>query len=232
MVPSPLRTARRLLGRSIMLLAALLVGYTGLATMLGLVPVNRDFVPAADGIELSITANLFHTDIILPMSAAGIDWASWCPPEDFGGLAASHIAFGWGDRDFYLATPRLADFKPRTALKALLFSPDTVLHVRYAADPSGLAERWRVRVTTAQYRRLAAYLRESFRTDDKGRPILVAGHAYGRRDAFYEAVGRYSFLTTCNEWLAAGLRKAGIPTGWWAPFALGITAHLEHPDRL
>lgn len=232
MLRSPLRTARRLICRSFMLLAALLVGYAALATVLGLIPVNRDFVPAADGIELSITANLFHTDVILPMSAAGIDWASWCPPEDFGGLAASHIAFGWGDRDFYIATPRLADLKPWTALKAVLFSPHTVLHVRYAEDPSGLVERWHVRITTAQYRRLATYIRDSFRTDDKGRPILVAGHSFGRRDAFYEAVGSYSFLTTCNEWLAAGLRKAGIPTGWWAPFANGITAHLESAGRL
>ena len=49
---------------------------------------------------------------------------------------------------------------------------------------------------------------------------------YGPHDAFYAAVGTYSPFQTCNEWLAAGLRQAGIRTGWWAPFAFGVTAHL------
>ncbi|MBI3512468.1 MAG: TIGR02117 family protein [Proteobacteria bacterium] len=217
-----LRALRRTLGG----LALLIVGYVAAAVGLGLVPANRDFVPAAAGIEIAVSASLFHADVILPIAAAGVDWAAWCPPEAFGGAPASHIAFGWGDRDFYLETRTLADLRPLVALKAVSFSTDTVLHVAYVDDPSRRLELRRVRVTPETYRRLADYIRGSFRTDTGGRPIKRPEPGYGTRDAFYDAVGVYSPLQTCNEWLAAGLRGAGIRTGWWAPLSFGITAHL------
>jgi uncharacterized protein (TIGR02117 family) len=217
---------RRLARRGAALLGTLIALYGVAAVALGLLPANRGYVAPADGIELAITSNGFHADVILPMQAAGIDWAPWCPPETFGGVPAAHIAFGWGDRDFYVATPGTTDIKPLTALKAVSFSTTTVLHVIYVDDVAALTERRRIVVSPDSYRRLAAYIQASFRLDPAGRTIARPERGYHARDAFFEAVGIYSPLMTCNEWLAAGLRRAGIPTGWWAPFAFGITAHL------
>ena len=217
-----LRGLRRALGG----LAILIAGYVAAAVALGLTPANRDFTPVAAGIEIAVSASLFHADVILPMRAAGVDWADWCPPAAFGGAPAAHIAFGWGDRDFYLETRTLADLKPLVALKAVSFSTDTVLHVAYVDDPSRLLDLRRVTITPDAYRRLADYVRATFRTDGGGRPLKRPEPGYGGRDAFYDALGVYSPLQTCNEWLAAGLRRAGIRTGWWAPLAFGITAHL------
>lgn len=217
---------RTLARRTGQLLAALLALYGVAAVVLGLVPANRGYVAPADGIEIAIVSNGFHVDVILPMQAAGIDWSQWCPPERFGGAPASHIAFGWGDRDFYVATPGLANIHPLTALKAVSFSTTTVLHVIYVDDPTQLADRRRLVVSPERYRQLAAYIQASFRRDDAGRTIARPERGYHSRDAFFEAVGVYSPLMTCNEWLAAGLRRAGLPTGWWAPFAFGVTAHL------
>ena len=216
------RALRRLLGA----LGALIATYLVAALALGLMPANRDFAPARDGVEIAISASLFHADLILPIDAAGIDWAGWCPPEAFGGAPAAHIAFGWGDRDFYLETRTLADLKPLVALKALGYSRDTVLHVAYVDAAVWRAAPRRVVLTREAYRRLAAYVRASFRTDAAGRPLKRPEPGYGTRDAFYDARGTYSPFETCNEWLATGLRRAGVRTGWWAPFAFGITAHL------
>jgi uncharacterized protein (TIGR02117 family) len=216
----------RLLGRSLGGLGVLIAGYLVAAVVLGLLPANRGFAPAPDGIEIWFTSNGFHVDVILPMSAAGIDWASWCPPDAFGGAPAEHIAFGWGDREFYLQTPSFADVRPLTALRAVLWSSDTLLHVTYVDDVSRLAGRRGVALAPDAYRQLAAYIAATFRRDQAGRPLRRPERGYGARDAFYEAVGTYSPIETCNEWLAAGLRQAGIRTGWWAPFTFGITAHL------
>lgn len=213
----------RALRRALAALGAVIVLYGLAGTALGLLPVNRDFAPAADGIPIAVVSNGFHTDVVLPLQAAGIDWADWCPPSPRE-PAPRFIAIGWGDRDFYLETRTLADLRPGTALRALLFSRDTLLHVDYLDDVRPGAPS--VRVAPASYRMLAAYIRASFRLDDAGRPIRLAAPGYGARDAFYAAVGTYSPFETCNEWLAAGLRRAGIRTGLWAPFGFGITTHL------
>jgi uncharacterized protein (TIGR02117 family) len=220
----------RLLRRALAGLGLALVAYLGAAVLLGLLPANRDFAPPRDGIEISVTSNLFHTDVILPMAAAGVDWARWCPPDaqaaEAGDAAAGHIAFGWGDRAFYLETRRWTDLRATTALHALLFSSDVLLHVTDVGDVDRIADRQRVTITPEAYRRLADYIRASFRRDATGRPIRRPEPGYGAHDAFYQAVGTYSPFQTCNEWLAAGLRQAGIRTGWWAPFGFGITTHL------
>jgi uncharacterized protein (TIGR02117 family) len=216
------------LRRALAGLGLLIVVYLAAAVGLGLLPVNRDFAPMPDGIPISIVSNGFHTDLIVPMTVAGpdwtVDWEAWCPPD--AGAPTRFIAFGWGDRDFYLETRRLADLRPLTALRAVLFSTTTVVHVTAIADPAAFADRRMVTIAPASYRRLAAYLRATFRLDAAGRPIRRPEAGYGLRDAFYEAVGTYSPWMTCNEWVAAGLRQAGIRTGFWAPFAFGITAHL------
>ncbi len=212
--------------RALVGLGALLAAYLLAAVGLGLAPANRDFVAPTAGIEIAISASAFHADVIVPMDAAGIDWTHWCPPTVFGGAPAAHIAFGWGDRDFYLETRTLADLVPLTALRAVLFSSHTVLHVSYVDDPTRIAGLQRITVPVETYRRLAAYIEATFRRDADGHPVRRAEPGYGTRDAFYDAVGTYSPFETCNEWLAAGLRQAGVPTGWWAPFAFGITAHL------
>jgi uncharacterized protein (TIGR02117 family) len=216
----------RSIGRALSALAALIGLYGVAAVALGLLPANRDYAAPRDGIELSIVSNGFHADLIMPMRAAGIDWSSWCPPDKFGGAPAAHIGFGWGDTDFFLQTRRWQDVKLLTALKAVSFSTTTALHVMYVDDVRAFTTRRRLVVTPDAYRALADYIQASFRHDTSGRTIARPDPGYGARDAFFEATGTYSPLKTCNEWLAEGLRQAGLPTGWWAPFAFGITAHL------
>jgi uncharacterized protein (TIGR02117 family) len=82
--------------------------------------------------------------------------------------------------------------------------------------------RRRIIVTPAQYGTIAAYVRDSFVLDATGRAQPLRGRGYGRADAFYEGVGGYTLANSCNEWTARGLRRAGIRTGLWTPFADGV----------
>jgi len=49
-----------------------------------------------------------HCDLVLPASAAGIDWSQRFPRADFAAVddRFEWIAIGWGDRGFYLEVPR------------------------------------------------------------------------------------------------------------------------------
>ena len=222
-----MRAFGRGLARGLKILGALIGGYLVAAVALGLLPANRDFTQAADGVEIGFVSDGFHVDIVLPMTAAGIDWTRWCPTDAFGGAPAPAIAFGWGDQDFYLETRSYADVRPLTALRALLFSTHTLLHVTYVDNPSRIGDAYHITITPEVYRRLASYIAATFRRDGAGdRAERLPVRGYGARDAFYRAAGTYSPFETCNEWLGAGLRQAGIRTGWWTPFAFGITAHL------
>jgi uncharacterized protein (TIGR02117 family) len=199
--------------------------YAGAGFGLGMVPVGPAVpIRSADSVELLIVANRFHADLIFPVEGAGTDWTHF-----LGGATlpcATHVAIGWGDRAFYLETPTLADITLGTAASAVLGLGPAVLHVSWYARPMAGGGTRRLMVSPDQARRLAAYVRSSFALDAAGRPQIVPSVRHAANDAFYEATGRWSPLVTCNEWLARGLRASGIRTGFWAPFASGVTRYL------
>ncbi len=129
------------------------------------------------------------------------------------------MALGWGERAFYLETPTWQQARAGTALKAASGLGGAALHAAFLADAPLAGEgRAALRVSPAEYQALARGIRAFFRLDGKGRVLPVA-HAYGPGDAFYEAHGRYSVLTTCNTWANDRLRQAGLPAVAWTPFA-------------
>ena len=89
--------------------------------VIGLIPVNNGFRAPDEGIELFLVSNPVHADIIVPRSTAVIDWNERFDREHFEGdiSKATHIAFGWGDRGFFLETETWDDLKVSTAANAL-----------------------------------------------------------------------------------------------------------------
>ncbi|MFA6020694.1 MAG: TIGR02117 family protein [Rhodospirillales bacterium] len=207
------------------LLATLLLGaWPGLALLLGAIPAHPPPAdPGPEGIEIALVSNGWHVDLVLPVEAGGIDLSADFPPADIAvPFVSTHIAIGWGDRNFYLETPRLRDLKPRTALNALLGRGSAVLHAMHLPGmPQGPDTR-RLRISPDAYRSLAAGVQAALRRDETGKSLLIAGKGFGHSDAFYEAKGNYSPITTCNEWLAAHLRAAGLPVGLWSPLPSGL----------
>ena len=202
-------------------LAAIPAVYLIAALAGGLIPVNRGWVEPDRGITIYIADNGIHADPVLPVEAAGLDWAPLLPRSDVTDppAGARYIAFGAGERRVYLDTPTWADLTPRTAWAAIT-GGDQVMHVEHVADPTWRARE--LRVSPEQYRRLWAAVRASFALDSRGRPTRIDHPGYGPADAFYDGVGRASAINTCNQWVATRLRLAGVAAPLWSPFVEGL----------
>lgn len=223
-----MRRVRRALALALAAVLGSVLLYAAAVGVLGLIPVGTP-ARAPGGIEVFVASNGFHTDLFLPRKALEIDFSDDFPIGDFrnGHPAATHVAVGWGDREFYLATPRLRDLKPGTVLNALVGSGRTVMHVGLYFRPEPGPSVYRLSLDPDQYRQLAAWVRGWLAANDEGRPRVVSGAGYGDHDAFYEAVGSYSVILTCNEWLAQGLRHIGVRTAFWSPLPFAVTHHLD-----
>jgi uncharacterized protein (TIGR02117 family) len=204
------------------LLLALVVLF-GAASFLGSsVPVNRDWREEPSGIPVYVISNGYHTGLILPTSAGGIDLslsfrATDLPdPEDAG----DYLLFGWGDRDFYLNTPSWRDARPATLFTALWGSGKALLHVDHLRSPAEVPDRRMIYLNRRQYARLARQIIEDVKTDATGQGVAVPG--YGSLDVFYEAEGSYNLFRTCNVWTANRLADAGVKVGYWTPFSGGV----------
>lgn len=216
--------------RRIAATAALLLLLYFVIILVGLIPVNNDFQPADDGVEILVTSNPVHADLILPIATDAIDWREEFPAEAFSGDTggATHVAIGWGDKGFFIHTPTWADLRFSTTTHALLWPSDSCLHVAMTREEYFDASARSVKITDAQYAELVGHINASFRLDDSGNRIPIPGVSYHESDAFYEAHGTYHALNTCNSWGGRAMRAAGIRTAWLTP--LPKTVFLYLPD--
>lgn len=211
------------------------LAYLLLAVGLGLVPVNRGWTPtppAAGGVTIWLRTNGVHAELVLP-AASPYHWRAELPPEDVVDAerlarapALEWIAFGWGDRAFFIQTRTWADLRIGTALSALLGLGPAAMYVEYLARPQDYRAQ-RIDLSAAEYARLVAALRAGFARDAAGRPIRIDDPAYFDTDAFFEGTGRYTAWLTCNEWIRRALAQAGVRTAAWAPFERALFWHLR-----
>lgn len=199
-------------------LAALLLAYAAAAIVLGLVPVNRGFVPAPGGTVVFLRTNGVHAEVVLPLAtrAADLRAALPAPPEGMRDIA-THVAIGWGDRAVYLEARTWADLHFKTGFLALLGLNGAALHVEFGSDPVTGDGMLPIALSDEALRRLADAVLASFVRDTRGAPILIPGAGYGKADAFYEARGRYTPFHTCNEWARSVLAQAGVRMPVWSP---------------
>lgn len=225
---------RRLLKVLIWVVACILVptgGYFGAAFGLATIPINRDFRPDADGVEIAVVSNGIHASLVMPTQVLDVDWSETFPAEHFpiGRSDAPMVMFGWGNRDFYLNTPTWDDFDLLTGVRAVLGVGGSALHVTYLWGLGDGDRVVRFRVSEDAYRHLAAHILGTLALDGDGRQVPIPGYSYLGTDAFFEARGRYSLLATCNEWVRRGLAEAGIRTSVWTPFPAPLLDHLRRP---
>jgi uncharacterized protein (TIGR02117 family) len=204
--------------------------YFLVALFLGLVPANVSFhQPREGGVLIYVRTNGIHTDLVMPRVNAEADWRPYANPADLRDPrwgAADHVAIGYGARQFYLNTPTWGDLSIPVALRSLTGGDTPLVHVEHVDRPQ--PESWQrpIRLTSDQYRRLAAYVRSSFRLDGDGAPIHVPG-GYGGADTFYEGDGSFSMFFNCNAWTGAALRAGGVRMGLWTPFEQSVMWRLD-----
>ena len=196
--------------------------------LIGLIPVNNDFVPTEDGVQLFVASNAVHADIIVPKSNEVFDWTEAFADANFLGDISqeSHVAIGWGDRGFFLETPTWDDLKLSTATNALLLPSDTCVHVSFTR-PEFYPNATPVTVSMEQYEQLVEFINETFKMNASGNRSQIEGYAYSRTDAFFDAHGRYHIFNTCNSWAGRALKRAGVRTPWSSPLPKTPMLYIE-----
>lgn len=224
-----MRRAFRIALRVAAALAAAPVLYFLAALILGAVPANRGWTPAERGVTIFVRTNGVHTWILMPKVTPQMDWRPLVPGEHLRDKAwgrGNYVALGYGNRTFYLETPTWGDLTMRNAFLAAFGQGRSLMHADHDHNPRASEDTKPIVLRPEEYARLVDFARASFQYDSEGRTIPLLGRGYGASDMFYEAVGPYSAVYTCNSWTGAALRHAGVKTGVWTPLSQSIMWRL------
>lgn len=182
-------------------------------------------------IEIFILTNGVHTDIVMPIKSELIDWSEYFKYENTLSQDTSYkyVAIGWGDKGFYLETPTWGDLTAKVALKAAFGISTSAIHSTFYHKMQENSECISLNLSRDQYQRLIKYVLGSLQISDQNQLIHIETDAnYGSNDAFYEAIGSYSFFHTCNTWANNGLLECGQKACIWTIFDTGIFNHYNY----
>lgn len=222
-----IRTVRIVL-KSIAFFILFVLCYLGGAYAVSRVKVPPQQTKEAKTVSIYILSNGVHTDIVTPVKNRIFDWSSYIRTENTRKKDSlfNYLAFGWGDKGFYLNTPSWSELKTSTAFNAAFGLSSTAIHTTFYADMKESANCVRVEITARQYACLIRYIYYSFQKDRRGSFRFIPTNAvYGDNDAFYEANGTYSLFQTCNSWANSALKSCGQKAALWTAFQGGIFCH-------
>lgn len=191
----------------LLLLLALVVLASGCAAQ-----PNPGATPAADAQETThrvhVVRHGWHSGIVV--RAADVPLQAWPARREFAD--AEYLEVGWGARAYYQAP----DPSLWLGLRALLRPTAGVLHVAAFSGPVenyfASAEIVALQVTPQGLARLVAAVSASHELDAAGKPIPFGPGLYGM-SRFYASNQAFHLFATCNVWVAAMLREAGVPLG-------------------
>lgn len=211
-------------------LLVFVLSYFGLALLLSVIPVNRKYKNTKDGIPIYIASNGIHTDFILPMVHDLKNWWELLDSKDFGDdkSALKYVAFGWGDRGFYLDLPSWDDMTLKAAVNAVILPGPSLMHVKTYTKLQKYTDFECLYLNKKQYRDLCNYI--VFYFEMKNGQVEIVNPRPGNYEAnenFYYAKDAYHAINTCNYWVNRGLRKIGIRTCVWSPLDKGIFYQLR-----
>lgn len=181
-------------------------------------------------VTIYILTNGVHTDLVVPVKTERIDWSQYIPFANTASpdTTAQWLAFGWGDKGFYLETPTWGDLKFSTAFKAAFSLSHSAIHATYYRTMHENSQCRKIEISREQYSRLVDYIKNTLTVNNNDLPVPIATHAnYGRHDAFYEAKGSYHLFHTCNTWANNGLKSCGQKACVWTIFDTGIFYHYK-----
>ena len=168
-----------------------------------------------------VTTNGIHLDLIIPISSLPDTFLQKLQPQ----ADTRYIAFGWGDKGFFIQTPTWDDLTLSTAVNALFLKSPSVMHVTYYANAY---QGWKsTELCPAQLTSLLGFIHDSFQQTAEQQFEIVPAAGYTHRDSFYEAVGSYNCIYTCNVWVNQALKRAHVPTSIWSPLDGAVLRHLE-----
>lgn len=215
-------------GRFILSILAFIILYLLVAFIVAHIPVNSNPEKSND-VTIFINSNGVHTDILVPIKNEIKDWSrdilySHTKSKD---SIMKYIAFGWGDKGFYLDTPEWSDLKTSTALKAAFYLGTSAMHTQFYNNVKEDEECVKVIISKKDYKDLISYIEDSFALDENNRVQWIPNRSYGQNDAFYEAHGKYSLFYTCNTWANNALKAGNQKAALWTPYDKWIFYHYQ-----
>lgn len=209
---------------------AVVVFYLLCGFLIPYIGVSEEEVSEPETVTAYILTNGVHTDLVVPVKSAQMDWSkeilfenTLSKRNDF-----KYLSIGWGDKGFYLDTPTWPELKVSTAFNAAFWLSESAMHCTFYDTMTEGEDCKKLTLTKEQYQELITFIRDKFDRDSDGQPILIKTDAvYGKNDAFYDAKGRYSFLNTCNTWTNDGLKASGQKAALWTPTDIGIFQHYK-----
>ena len=219
---------RRLL-RIVLYIGCFLASYLIVMFVLSRIPVNTNDSDPKQEITIYIKSNGVHTDIVVPIKSEVTDWNTMIQPagsvQDYDQM--TYVAFGWGDRDFYLNTPEWSDLKVTTALNAAFFMGTGLMHVTYYRQLQPGERCVKVFISKDEYKDLVQFISGTFLTASDGSAKLIPNAAYGNHDCFYLATGKYNLFYTCNSWANNALKAGNQKAALWTLTDTGILNHYR-----
>jgi uncharacterized protein (TIGR02117 family) len=217
----------RFILKSIFVCIVFLFVYILCALLLPKIQVNSDVNKEGKTIPIYILSNGVHTDIVLPVKNHVFDWTQKVKFENTiaKDSTAQLVAFGWGDKGFYLETPTWADLKVSTALKAATGLGKSAMHTTFYKNLKENDHCKQIFVSESEYLNLVHFIDNSFQLDSRNYIVIKTNAVYGKNDAFYEAKGSYSMFHTCNTWANNSLKVANQKAALWTPTDTGILCH-------
>ena len=217
------------IGLSVLAIVSFVVLYVFFAFIFSIIAIPAE-TKTKNNVSIYILSNGVHTDIVTPVNSKQMDWRKKVRFENTisKDTLMQYVAFGWGDKEFYLETPTWADLKFKTAFKAAFGLSATAMHVTFHKKMEENADCIKIELNTEQYLHLVKYIDKSFTKDTKGNyENIITNANYGLNDAFYEAQGSYNLFFTCNTWTNKALKVCGQKACLWTPVDKGIFYHYK-----
>ncbi|HEX7382091.1 MAG TPA: DUF2459 domain-containing protein [Nevskiaceae bacterium] len=160
--------------------------------------------PQAASVTVFVLSNGFHSQLVLPSVALSGPLTAF--REEFP--TARWLAFGWGERSFFMAPhPGIG-----TALRAMFPAASALLvtGLTHAPTPGAGEQALPLRVSRVGLQGISAYLWSYVKASTQGVPLRLADGPQPD-STFYASTGTYDLFHTCNTWTAAALHAGGLP---------------------
>ncbi len=200
--------------------------YLLIAFALSITSTNPKHLVCQQEKEIFVASNGVHLDLIVPRQhlpgelADELELPNW----------VNYIAFGWGDKEFYINTPTWSDLEFYTTFKALFLDSESAIHITWISQKY---PRWTaVPMCDIQLQLLIDYLDQTFKKGPVNNILEIEASGYSAYDKFYEAKGNFSFVQTCNNWVNEGLKAAKVKTSIWSPFDQGVLYQLKKKNTI
>jgi len=175
-------------------------------------------------IDIYLISNGFHSDIVVPIKSKEMYWSEVIKYEHTlsNDSSFNFIAFGWGDRKFYIETPTWSHLKYDVAMQALFLLNRSAIHATFFREMFESESCIKVSISSQNYKKLVEYIKNELIFDENGRAKLIKNLQYDDNDAFYEAKGSFTLFYTCNTWVNDALKSSNQKACLWTPFEEGI----------